>query len=223
MEKYSVKKTILALGLAVLMLGSLTGRVQAQPSTGTRVAVVNVGLVFSKYQKAIFYKAELENTLKPFKAQGEKIAADMKTYGEAIKNKNYKDAKMKDDYEQYFLKLKRDMEDLDGRARKLIGSKQEEQIITLFKEVTGAIQAFAQANGYHLVLGYGQQIDGDMYSIANINRIMQGMDLGSTTPLFLVGGVDISQPVVDTLNRHYQGAAGATPGIVPASATSNHK
>ena len=136
MEKYSVKKTILALGLAVLMLGSLAGRVQREPSTGTRVAVVNVGLVFSKYQKAIFYKAELENTLKPFKAKGEKIAADMKMYGEAIKNKNYKDAKMKDDYEQYFLKLKRDLEDLDGQARKLIGSKQEEQIITLFKEVT---------------------------------------------------------------------------------------
>jgi Skp family chaperone for outer membrane proteins len=209
----SVKKAILVMGLATLMLG-LTGRLQAQPS-GTRVAIVNVGLVFSKYEKAIFYKQELETTLKPFKAEGEKIAAQMKLYGEPLKEKKVTDPKMKDDYEQYLLRLKRDMEDLDVRARKLIGKKQEDQIITLYKEVIGAIQAFAQDNKYHLVLGYGQQIEGDPYSFANINRIMQGMDLGSSTPLFIspVGGVDISQAVVDTLNARYRAAGGSVPAI----------
>jgi Skp family chaperone for outer membrane proteins len=166
-----VKKAILVMGLATLMLG-LTSRLQAQPS-GTRVAIVNVGLVFSKYEKAIFYKQELETTLKPFKVDGEKIAAQMKLYGEPLKEKKVTDPKMKDDYEQYLLRLKREMEDLDVRARKLIGKKQEDQIITLYKEVIGAIQAFAQDNKYQLVLGYGQQIEGDPYSFANINRIMQ--------------------------------------------------
>jgi Skp family chaperone for outer membrane proteins len=224
MEKFSVKKTILALGLAAVMLGGLTGQLQAQPTAaGTRVAVVNVGLVFSKYEKAKFYKTELETTLKPYKEKGEKIAGEMKKYGDPLKNGLITDPKMKDQYTQYLLKLKRDMEDLDAEARKLIGKKQEDQIVTLFKEVTGAIQAFAQSNGYHLILGYGQQIEGDMYSFANINRMMQGMDLGGTTPLFLVGGMDISQPVVDMLNAHYRGAGSTVPTTVPAVPTSSQK
>ena len=56
-----MKKTILALGLAAI-LGSaalfysgLTGTVLAQGSGGTtKVAIVNVGLVFTKYEKASF-------------------------------------------------------------------------------------------------------------------------------------------------------------------------
>jgi Skp family chaperone for outer membrane proteins len=222
LENIAVKKitwgvALLALGLAAFAPAGLMGQAQAQ-ATGTRVAIVNVGLVFSKYEKAKFYKSELETTLKPFKTDGEKIAAQMKQYAEAAKAKNV-DPKLKDQYEQYLLKLKRDMEDLDMRARKLIGTKQEEQIIILYKEVIGAIQAFAKANNYQLVLGYGQQIEGDIYSFANINRIMQGMDLGGATPLFLEGSVDISQSIVDTLNAYYRGGAGA----VPAIPTSNHK
>src|SRR5438132_19683 len=130
------------MSLAALMLAGLTGPLQAQQA-GTRVAVVNVGLVFSKYEKAKFYKAELETTLKPFKLKGETTAAEMKKYGIPLKEGKVTDPKLKDQYEQYLLKLKRDMEDLDGEARKLIGKKQEEQIVTLFKEVIGAIQGFA--------------------------------------------------------------------------------
>jgi Skp family chaperone for outer membrane proteins len=214
-----VKNSVLVLGVAALLVSGSSSHLLAQQPAGTRVAIVNVGLVFSKYEKAKFYKAELETTLKPYKDKGEKIAAEMKKYGEPLKNKAVTDPKLKEQYEQYLLKLKRDMEDVDMEARKLIGKKQEDQIITLFKEVQGAIQGFAQSNGYHLVLGYGQQIEGDMYSFANINRIMQGMDLGSATPLFLVGGVDISQPVVDTLNAHYRGGSGA----VSATPASTHK
>jgi len=222
MEKISVKKTILALGLAVLMLCGVTGRSQAQSNAGTRIAIVNVGLVFSKYEKAKFYKSELENTLKPFKEKGEGLAAEMKKYGEPVKNGTVTDKKLLEQYQTYLLKLKRDMEDLDMQARKLIGKKQEEQIVTLYKEVVGAIQAYASNNGYQLVLGYGQQIEGDPYTFANINRMMQGMDLGGTTPLFMGQGIDISMDVANTLNAHYQRASG--PGqSVPGIPTSNKK
>ncbi len=223
MEKYFVKKlnrgvAVLALGLMVFAPAGLMSKARPQATTGTRVAIVNVGLVFSKYEKAKFYKSELETTLRPFKTEGEKIAENMKKYAAAAKDKNV-DAKLKDQYEQYLLKLKRDMEDLDMQARKQIGKKQEDQIIILYKEVTGAIQAFAKSNNYQLVLGYGQQIEGDPYSFANINRMMQGMDLGSATPIYLEGSVDISQAIVDTLNAYYRGGA----GTVPAIPTSNQK
>ena len=209
-----MKKTIVLLGLTMLVPAGWAGRLQAQQS-GTRMAIVNVGLVFSKYEKAMFYKQELETTLKPYKEKGEKINAEAKKYGDPLKEKRVTDPKLKEQYEQYLLKLKRDMEDVDREARNLIGKKQEDQIITLYKEVIGAIQLFAQQNKYELVLGYGQQIEGDINSFANINRIMQGMDLGSTTPLFIapVGGVDISQPVVDALNSRYRAGGGVAPAV----------
>lgn len=218
-----MKRLTWIVGLALAALAQWNAAALAQQSAaGTRVAVVNVGQIFSKYEKAKFYKAELESTLKPFKEKGEAIQGEYKKYGEAFKkNAATMKPQEKEQYENYLLKLKRDMEDLDAQARKLIGKKQEDQIVMLFKEVCGGIQAYAQANGFHLVLGYGQQIDGDIYSFANINRVMQGMDLGSTTPLFLVGGVDISQPVVDNLNRMYQSAGGAAAPTVPAVPTSN--
>src|SRR5262249_44302133 len=155
------------LGLAALLLGGLSGQVQAQATAGTRVAVVNVGLVFTKYEKAIFYKSELENTLKPFKTKGEDIVEKMKPYAKALQEKKVTEPKLKEQYEQYLLQQKRTLEDLEAEAKKLVSKKQEDQIITLYKEVIGTIQKYAQDNGYHLVLGYGQQIDGDPFSFAN--------------------------------------------------------
>ena len=224
-----MKRSILVLGLALAGLGlfvasSLTGRVEAQQTgSGTRVALVNVGLVFSKYEKAKFYKSELENTLKPFKDQGESIKAEMIKYAEPLKKNPTMEPKLREQYEQYLLSLKRKMEDLDMQARKLIGKKQEDQIVMLYKEVAGAVQAYAQANGIQLVLGFGEQVEGDMFSFININRKMQGMDLGSTTPFFQVGGVDISQAIADTLNTHYRAAGGTVAPAVPATPVSSQK
>ncbi len=215
-----MKKSILAFGLAAI-LGSaalfytgLVGSVLAQgsPAGATKVAIVNVGLVFTKYEKAQFYKTELEATLKPFKEKGIALTEKAKPYAKLLQEGKVTDPKQKDDYERYLLDVKRSLEDLDMQAKKLVGKKQEEQIVTLYKEVVGAIQGVAQSQGYQLVLGYGQQIDGDIFSVQNINRIMQGMDLGSASPLFIAPvGVDISQDVVTTLNSRYRGTVQGTP------------
>ena len=212
-----MKKSILAYGLAIILgagvlLGS-TNALQAQgaPTGTTKVAIVNVGLVFTKYQKAQFYKTELEAALKPFKDEGNAMTEKAKPYAKLLTEGKVTDPKQKDEYEKYLLTVKRSLEDLELRMKKLVGKKQEEQIVTLYKEVTGAIQGVAQAQGYQLVLGYGQQIDGDVYSVQNIERIMRGMDLGSASPLYVAPvGVDISMDVVKTLNDHY---ARGNPGI----------
>ncbi len=210
-----MKKLLIAVAAALVLVGA-TGRLYAQGAAGTRVAVVNVGLVFSKYNKAIFYKTELENTLKPYKKRGEEINEKIKQYGEPLQQGKVTDPALKEQYQKYLLQLKREMEDLDTNARKLIGKKQEDQIIALYKEVVGEVQDFAQKNGFQLVLGYGQKVEGDPYTIDNITRIMQGMDQGSTTPMFMGLGVDISQAVVESLNRRYGGSTPTVP-VTPTS------
>lgn len=178
---------------------NLTGQVHAQ-ATGTRVAVVNIGVVFTKYQKAVNFKAEMEATLKPFKEKAEQIKKNVLAYQAGIADPKT-DVKLKEQYQQAVISLKRQLEDLDIEARKTIGKRQEEHLIHLFKEVSDHIQRVASANGFHLVLGYGEPPDTDLMTFANINRKLTGMDMGGTVPLYFHSGLDISEVVVQSLNR----------------------
>ena len=195
--------------VAALAFTCLTGQARAQ-ATGTRVAVVNIGTVFTKYEKATKFKTEMELTLKPFKDQAEKYKKDILAYQAGINDPKRSD-KEKESYMQAIRVLKRQLEDLDLEARKAIGTKQEAHLIQLFKEVSTHIQAVSSANGIHLVMGFGEPPDADLYTFANINRKLTGMDMGGTVPLYYHSSLDISEIVVASLNRSVGGGAAITP------------
>jgi Skp family chaperone for outer membrane proteins len=203
------RMTWLVAALATAALLSLTGQVRAQ-ATGTRVAVVNIGVVFTKYEKAKNFKTEMEGTLKPFKEQAEKIKKDILAFQNAINDPKYPE-KDKEQYAQAIRGLKRQLEDLDLEARKKIGKRQEDHLIQLYREVAQHIQAVASANGIHLVLGFGEPPDVDLMTFPNINRKLTGMDMGAMVPLYYHSTLDISEVVVTSLNRNYTGGTSATP------------
>jgi Skp family chaperone for outer membrane proteins len=216
-------RTVLALGLAAAAVACCGGRLLAQQPTPTRVAIVNIGQVFTKYDKAKAYRVHMEKLLEPYQLEGKNLKKQILDWTEAMKSPKF-DPKERDRYEQGIRGNQRMLEDLEMKVRKLVGTTQEDQIVNLFREVQAAIQAYAQANGIHVVLGYGEQIDGDIYAFGNINRKMQGMDLGSCNPLFHVPGIDISQPIADMLNSSFQRAGGtAAGGVTPVSGTSAPK
>ncbi len=210
-------KRILALAAAVVLAGG--SQLVAQAPAPTRVAVVNIGLVFTKYAKADAYKKQMEKVLEPYQLEGKKLKKEMLDWTEQVKNPKF-DPKDRERYEYYIKDHQRKLEDLELQVRKLIGKTQEEQIIGLYKEVEKAIESYARANAISVVLGYGEQTDGDIYAFPNINRKMQGMDLGGLNPMFVGAGVDISQPVIDMLNNAFQRAGGTTQsGVIPTSGT----
>jgi Skp family chaperone for outer membrane proteins len=196
------KMTWCVAALATMITLGTAGQARAQ-ATGTRVAVVNIGAVFTKYEKAKNFKTEMEATLKPFKDEAEKIKKNVLAYQAAAQQE--KDAQKREQYEQALRVLKRQLEDLDLEARKKIGSKQEQHLIQLFKEVHGHVQAVAQSNGIHMVIGYGEPPDGDLFSFMNINRKLSAMDMGAATPLYFHPSLDISDTVIASLNRSFGG------------------
>ncbi len=204
------RMTWMVAALATMATLSLAGQARAQ-ATGTRVAVVNIGVVFTKYEKAANFKKEMEDILKPYKEQAEKIKKSMLDYENAIKNPmvNEKD---KEQYMNYMLTLKRQLEDLDRDARKKIGKRQEDHLVQLYKEVSEQIGRIANSNGIHLVLGFGEPPNEDLMSFMNINRKLTGMDMGSTVPLFFHSSLDISDHVVTALNQAYRATAGTPTG-----------
>jgi Skp family chaperone for outer membrane proteins len=191
-----------------LTLG-LAGQARAQ-STGTRVAVVNIGTVFTKYDKATRFKSDMEATLKPYKDKAEEYKKNILAYQAGINDPQRKE-KEKEAYAQAIRDLKRRLEDLDLEARKAIGGKQETHLIQLFREVSDHIKAVSLANGIHLVMGFGEPPDADLYTFANINRKLTGMDMGGSVPLYYHSSLDISEVVVASLNRSVGGGVPATP------------
>jgi Skp family chaperone for outer membrane proteins len=201
---------VLLIGFAVALAGAYggshlsaqapAGGGGAQAAAGTKIAVVNIGLVFNQYKRAIAFKAELEKTLEPFKAKAKKLNDEAKAWHDDTRKQGF-DIKNKPTYDAAILKNQRELEDMDREIKVLLGKKQEENLVTLWKEVNTGIERVAQAYGFQIVLGYGDPMDKATLNLfPNVNRKMQSMDQGSTVPLYVHGSVDLSQAIADTLN-----------------------
>jgi Skp family chaperone for outer membrane proteins len=166
-----------------------------------RVAVVNIAYVFNKYERAQAFKENLETTLDPYKAKAAMLNKRMQGWQAAIDSKDFR-AASKEDYEEKIVLAKRDLEDMSRELNKLLGKKQEENLVILWKEVNAGIRAYAKTHKIDIVLSYGDPLEKDLLDrFPNVNRKMQAMDTGSSVPLFLSERADISVPVTQMLNR----------------------
>jgi len=201
------------MGLALVLGLAFAASAQAQ----TKIAVINVGEVFQKYDKAKQYKAELEKVLEPKKAEAETLKKQIMDWKKALETPDFVKKEDRSKYEQAMLANVRKIEDIDRQLKPQIAKLQETQIVSLYRDLCSAVEGVAKANNIHLVLAYGDVTE-DRFNIFNINRLMNGMDLGSTTPIFFDPSVNITQQVADTLNHHHR-AAGGTTGV-PATPVS---
>jgi Skp family chaperone for outer membrane proteins len=204
---------VLASALVVMAGGTAQAQVPGQSLHATKVGVVNIGLLFTKYEKANLFKKELEADLAPLKAEADKIKNVMKQHEEWIGKYGKTDPVQLEKSQSAIKQGARALEDLDLNARKLIGKKQETQLIQLYREIHAKVQEYAQMNGFHLVLAYGDPPDQDQFTFQNINRKMTGMDMGAAVPYYWQTGLDISNDVLARLN------GGARPAGVPLQPT----
>ena len=197
-------------GFAAMLAGVVAGSsylFASGPSTvqpqqqGTKIAVVNIGKVFNEYTRAKAFKAELESTLKPYKDKAKTLNDQITGWEKALKDGTVK-PQDKDNYVAAITKNRRELEDMSLQIQKDLGHRQEQNLVTLWKEVDMGIAAVAKSQNYQIVFGYGDPIEKDLLSLfPNVNRKMQAMDLGSTVPLYIDPNNDISAIVVYNLNR----------------------
>jgi Skp family chaperone for outer membrane proteins len=186
------------------------------PTGGVRVGLVNVGTIFTKYQKAIQFKDDLRKKVEPYKTQMDTWHKELVNYQDLLQKQDprYKP----EDLQKAITDRKRALEDANMAVRKLIGKQSEEQLIQLWREIVDRVEIYGKQNGFHIVLGYGDPQDAkDLHTFGNINRKMQGMDQGAVVTLYVAAGLDISEQVVQSLNASYaQHAVVPTSGIAPA-------
>ena len=218
-----MKSLLRAAVLTAVTLAVAAGSVQtatAQQVPATKVGVVNIGLVFTNFSKAQALKKELDQDLLPLKDQAEKLKTAMMEHKKWLEvPTNPKSNPGQADISQKALRDgARALEDLDLKARTLIGKKQETQLVQLYREIQAAVQSYAQQNGYHMILGYGDPPQLDPYTFANINRRMTAMDMGTFVIMYSMNGLDVSNEVLQRLNGGPVAAGGVPPaggGVVP--------
>ena len=106
----------------------------AAATAGTKVGVVNVGVVFSKYDKAKAFKDELQKIVAPYKDKADKWRKEMIQYGDLLKKNDFSQFK-KDDLEKAVKDRQRALEDMDIEVRNKIGTQQEQQLVQDRKSV----------------------------------------------------------------------------------------
>jgi Skp family chaperone for outer membrane proteins len=200
--------------LALVYFGSqllAQGQAGATPTvSGTRVAVVNIGTVFTTYKKATAFKQEMEEAGKPFKTQIELFQKDIFNLKQEASKPGSK--LTKEDAEAQMVAKQRAIEDMQRQARAVLGKKAETQLVQLWREINDAVSRCAKANAFNIVLAFGDPADAaatGLTDFTNINRKLNAIEMGSTAPLYFDPSVDLTLVVVQTLNTGFGGAQGA--------------
>jgi len=209
---------LIVTGLACLAcLGTWAwAQVPAGAPAFTKVGVVNMGAVYSQYDRVKMMKLEMEKDVEPFKQKKAKLDELIMQWKNALNNPNPKTAltpEQRETGQKVIISCSRQLEDLEIEFKKVVGKKIEDQMVMLHKEINATIQKFAQSNGYHLVLAYGEP-EVKMSDLKAWERQMRVLDQGGLTVAYASPTLDISASVVQFLNMSYKGAP-----ITPVSGT----
>ncbi len=218
-----MKRTAIILaGVATLgVLAYVGSRLHAQPENGLRqtnatapvaarpkVAVINLAQAIKKYQKWATFEAEYKAYFKRW----EKVFEEKKAEGLKVKaelDKLPAGDPGREGYEKKLKELERAMEDLGQQAKKDLSTYQGEQAVHIYKEVEAAVATYARSNDIEIVMQYSDAVaPADLYSPMNIQRKLQ---IPACMPMYIAGGVDITDVVANMLNTRL-GATAPTGG-----------
>jgi len=204
-----------AVGVAVYIGSQLWAQQPGQPGAGaapasTKVGLVNLSQVIQGYKKFKTYQDELKKLVEPFQKKDEEIVEGLKKAQKALEDPKTA-GKDREDWDGYKTQLLRAREDLTNKVKKELAKKSDEQIVQLYKEVEEAVKGYAAPNGYHVVLQYNDAPSpNEKLNPGYIQRKLERAG-GACMPMYIAGGLDISNDIINNLNQRYDAQGGATP------------
>jgi Skp family chaperone for outer membrane proteins len=194
MEFAIMKRT--TLGMFALAIATVSASTQApkEQSTGpTRVAVVDIGYVFNRFGGSSFKSLPKSDSLE-FRQEFKKHRDNVETWEKAIRDRDFANGSV-DQLKAKIVAAKTQMADL-------LRKRQEDSLVQHWQEIQIAIKAYANENKIDLVLGYGELVDKELRDqFPNVSRKMEAMNFGGVVPLFAAGNTDISNAVVEHLQK----------------------
>lgn len=176
------------------------------PSGTTRVAVINLGAVFTKYDKANDFKAEITRSVKDLQEEAKRLQADLATWQNALQKNEFKNG-TREEFEEKLINGRRRLEDLGRMATQTVGKTQQANLESLWNDVQDALKVYSAEHKIGLVIAYGDPVQKDQLStFMNLDRKMRAADSGAGVPIYMGAGTDISEAIVDLLNQRYRDA-----------------
>jgi Skp family chaperone for outer membrane proteins len=214
-----VKKSIAYLsGLLILGGGMIcfvsAAEGQTQPPR-SKIAVFNIAKVLRNYNKANQQGKEISEKRKTFLDQ-------INTYRNQINEKNKQltvtpDQKVKDQLTEQIYALNQEIEKLDRGASKVLQEMSNDTIVRVYKEIQGLIKDVADANGFEMILAYPDASDEKEKNTPLVAQLM--LQTPALMPFHVSKSLDITDYVVDQLNRRYPAPPVETKDLQPVGGT----
>lgn len=208
-----MRRKLAYISAAVALLGTLTyaGLLYAQEPAAAgsqsrgRIAVVNIAKVLRNFEQAKEEGKKItklrEDYIKQVNAKREEIGTLQKSLATAA------DAGQRDSIEKKITALQREIQDIDRQAQKTITKMTDEGVVKVYKQVKTVIDRIAVANNIELVLCYPDATVPEEMDNPVVARMM--LQTPAAMP-FYHRGLDITDPVIQTINKFYP-ASGVQP------------
>jgi Skp family chaperone for outer membrane proteins len=171
------------------------------------IRVINIGQVIKKYQKFQQYEMslkvqtqELQKRVEQKKAQALELQREME--------KPDTTAVRRDEIERTMKGLQRTAQDDLDESKQRITKDEFNEMVMIYKEVEEAVAVFCRSSNIELVLQYSDAIGPEKYLPANFQQKMINR---ACMPIYVDPRLDISQPVIDMLNRRLATTTGGAP------------
>jgi Skp family chaperone for outer membrane proteins len=216
-------------GLATLATASYVGgRVWAQQGNTaapkqstvaplqTRVGLVNIGQVIKNYNKFKVYQDQMKRDMEPVQKQVEakkQLITAKQTQGADPKTT----VPQREQLEKEVKVMQREIQDMVDEANNKFSKLRVDQLVTIYKDVQGAVTAYSRANGFELVMQYSDSTDpAEKYSPASLQQKLGNM---ACFPVYNHEQMEITNGVTDMLNKQVPMTSAAPTAPAPAGQT----
>jgi len=191
--------TLVAVGAVVLAAVLATGWAQTAPKAAqpTRVAVCDVGAVFNGYDKRADLNAELERKRDKARADNDERTKKIENLEKLIKQLK-EGTREHEQRVQEYRKLSIEQAVFMKYEEETFMAQHRRMTAALYQEALDEVARVAEASGYELVL-YREQIDIASKTIPELYQ-----KIAQRKVLYAAGTIDITQTVLDGLNRRYR-------------------
>ncbi len=181
----------------------------AAPAPTMRMRLVNLQYVIKNYKRTEALRAEHAALFKKYDDEIQQYKKLAEQRQAQMNDPKYSTAE-KEAIEKEIKRLQREMQDKGEEARTALAKKEGDLITLIYNEVEDSVKKYAAMNSIELVMHYNDAVaESDRRSANNVARKMSA---GACMPMHVAAGLDISDDIVQALNRQYTGpSAGAAP------------
>jgi Skp family chaperone for outer membrane proteins len=170
------------------------------------IRVINIGQVIKKYTKFQQYEAGLKQQTQELQKRVENKRTEAQNLQKEMERPDTNPTR-RDEIERQMKALQRTAQDELDDAKQKITKSEFDQMVMIYKEVEDAVAAYCRSGGIELVLQYSDAAGPEKYLPPNFQQKLVNR---ACMPIYVDPRMDITQAVIDMLNRRLASSGGST-------------